>query len=226
MYCNDCGTKLPDNAKFCNECGAKIGVVKVAGETTKISTNTLTKSSVKKKCLAIPEIIMSAVFVFAITFLPIFRFCYEERVELYNIMERNKGEKFGLFQVIGEDGRLGVYCIIAWLLIIATLVCYIRLSQLERDVWSFVCVIAVIGICILIICEVLLNYSVTTPSGQRKTIVLADSADSGDTMAIFALLFMVIRSVSTLIANMYEKIYAIIRRKSQQHRENRENISQ
>ena len=24
MYCNKCGTKLDDNAKFCNKCGNKI----------------------------------------------------------------------------------------------------------------------------------------------------------------------------------------------------------
>lgn len=26
MFCNNCGTQLPDNAAFCNNCGAKVGV--------------------------------------------------------------------------------------------------------------------------------------------------------------------------------------------------------
>ena len=41
MYCQHCGTKLPDNARFCSECGGKVGLY-ASNEGTLVITRELT----------------------------------------------------------------------------------------------------------------------------------------------------------------------------------------
>ena len=45
MYCQHCGTKLPDNARFCSECGGKVGLY-ASNEGTLIVSRELTLTEV------------------------------------------------------------------------------------------------------------------------------------------------------------------------------------
>ena len=40
MYCINCGTKLPDGAKFCFECGSPVNVASVEDDEYSIKTST------------------------------------------------------------------------------------------------------------------------------------------------------------------------------------------
>ena len=201
MYCGNCGTKLSDNSKFCNECGEKVGVIKITVEKSDTTEKLQLSGFGNKKRLAVVEIILSAVFLFALTFLPNFAYVYKE-IETGSTI----ADSFGLFKLFAED-EIGVLCVIAWLHIIAALFFYIKCSQMEKYFCSFLCTAFIVIVCVAV------GFSVaeykSLEYGYIKSITLRGCA----VVAIFVLLFIFLSSVATLIAIAYDKLKFAVYRK-------------
>lgn len=234
MYCNNCGEKLPDNAKFCNQCGVQMGVVLVErivekevpcidNEEAVNHPQIIEERKGKRKRLAIPEIVLSAILLFVVTFLPLFRFEY--KTTQYGDMIFNAhshyGDTFGIFGVLRENVGLGILCIVAWLFLIAALFLYIRCGQLERFALGFLCLLFIVGIATLIFVQ-FVDYSVPIPSeGIVKTI----RGYSGSEAAYMIMFVMLVISISMMIAVVYEKISIYVHRKMREYRKNKQAIN-
>ncbi|MBR2724736.1 MAG: zinc ribbon domain-containing protein [Ruminococcus sp.] len=171
MYCNNCGTKLPDNAKFCNECGVHIGVVKNDENQSIGIIQTITETHDKKRRMPVFELILASLCVFFITFIP--------------WIECN-GVSYSCLNIFNDahlvDDAAGI-CILGWGLTVSVSVGYVFLMRAERYVLSILTVAAEFAVLLLI------------ASYERRGVSLSQAAGLG----FFAFL-MLLCAVASMIS--------------------------
>jgi len=128
MYCNKCGEKIPENARFCNKCGVEIGVEK---KMHCISQQALPKPK-KKKRVPYLHIIMGVVFTVILTFSPMYRYYYTLG------WDRSRDFYVGIFDMPDYNG-LASFFFISWFIIIACVVGYIMFAVFDKNALSLLC---------------------------------------------------------------------------------------
>ena len=72
MYCIQCGTKLPDDAKFCYNCGAKIDIASEPAEESPVQQKKTDSRKSRKKWIIMGACILCALVVLSVVVLPHF----------------------------------------------------------------------------------------------------------------------------------------------------------